>query len=303
MTSIKVDVTALRNRLKAEEAAASSASSNNNRNNHMLKVEEAGTVAFRVTPYPHSPDPSAEPFITRWYHYGAYGTMYCPNKNEGAECHVCNMAWDKLKQFKGNKEAVRKWAGHLPTKRVLFVGRVRSKDGNEPKFLSLNALSNNKENRNEMSKYFRKIWDWFMDDATCNWMDANDGFDMKLTYTKLDEAKSKHLRGAKCQLSDVDLARSSSKFGTKGEYEEFLSKVPDVDKDVFPRKTTEDTLKALEKLLESEKKNAMSQQKEESRGETPVQVESAPASSSEIPTVNIDDVSEKLDALLSSTKD
>lgn len=233
---IKVDLAKIKEKLKAQDDKQSF---RDPKKSEFVVPLEAGKLQFRAFIYPHSSDPSAEPFLERFYHWGLTGTpaVYCPKKNENKDCHICNFVWDQVKAAKGDKELVKSWAKYLPKLNVLVAGKIRGREDEGPKFF---RISSNEKGRSENHA---ALYDWFNDPDTQNWLDSDEGIDMLLTYTVPDAAKAAFLNGAKFVLSKVELARKSTAFGD--DYDKFSSEVKDVDAEVYTKKTTEETLAVL----------------------------------------------------------
>jgi hypothetical protein len=242
--TLKVDVSKIKEKLNKQSSRAGW----QQKESDVFKVTEPGKYNLRAVIYPHSQDPSAEPFLERHYHFGipGGGTFYCPSKNEGQKCHVCDFIWGKMKENKGNKEAIKKWSGFLPKLSVLVPVLVRGKESEGVKFFRIN--SSDKAGRR--SKNHDKLYQWTIDDETSSWLDPSAGFDVVVTYSAPDAAKSAFLGNAKAILDNIELARKSTKFGTDEEYNEFISSVKNVDKELFPKKTTEDSMALLLKWRE-----------------------------------------------------
>ena len=291
---IKVNTEKLKNRLKEQqEKAASSAS--DPKDSIIVKATEAGDLHFRAAPYPHSADPTSEPFAERHYHFiRGVGYVYCPAKNDGEKCHLCDFIWDRAKATKGTP-AAKEWLKCLPTMNVLIPGKIRGREEEGPKFFKITTR------QDKPSEKYNQIYGWFMEPDTEDWMDCDKGdaggFDMILKYGEPDaeQAKFLKLRKGAVMLKGIDLARKSSPFGKKGEFEEFLEKIPDIDTiEPFLKRTTEDTLKFLEKWNEILKKKAPSKTEAELNSSEGVTVsgESEPEKSSE--EDGGDDLTEKL---------
>lgn len=239
-----IDKEKLQQRLKEQQERGARVSTDP-KDSIIFKVSTEGKHLFRAVFYPHSKDPSSEPFVERFYHWGfPGGAVYCPKKNAGQDCHLCEFVWERVTSNKGNKEVVKKWAQLLPQMSVLIAGVARGREEEGCKFVRVSTRED------KPSDKYNKVYGWFMDDDTTSWLDPDSGFDMELKFSKPEDGKSKFLKGAQFLMTDMSLARKSSVFGTKEEYEDFLKKVPDVDKEVFPKKTTKETLEILEKYRE-----------------------------------------------------
>lgn len=283
--TLKVNVDKIKEKLKNQ----SSRGPWQNKESDIFKVTEPGKYNLRAVIYPHSHDPSAEPFLERHYHFGipGGGTFYCPAKNDKQKCHVCDFIWSKMKENKGNKDAIKKWSGFLPKMSVLVPVLVRGKESEGVRFFRIN--SSDKEGRR--SKNHDKLYQWIIDDDTSSWLDPVSGFDVVVNYAAPDAAKSAFLGNAKAVLSDIELARKSTKFGTEEEYNEFISSVKNVDKEIFPKKTTEDSLELLLKWREKLAPQAALAASEDSLNEDEgLSLSGTPTPSS----VDVDDVDAKL---------
>ena len=244
----------------------------------LMRVDGAGKYKFRAAIYPHTDNPSAEPFIIRHYHYripGA-GTIWCPQKNAGEKCDLCDFVWERMKEAKGDKPRVKHWADKLPKARVWIAGKIRGREEEGPKFLTFGT------GEDRMSKSHEALYEWFGNEDTEDWMSpeatATGGFDIEVTYEEYDEAKSAALNGAKFGFAGVELARRESEFG--GDYEKFLAEIPNIDDNdldilkAYSRKTSADATEALaawyEKLDDKFVKNdKTSESKEADSGSAP----------------------------------
>ncbi len=233
---IKVDLNKIKDKLKAQDEK------NNSRDpkkSDFVTPLEEGKLNFRAFIYPHSEDPSSEPFLERFYHWGLTGTpaVYCPKKNENKECHICDFVWEQVTASKGNKEAVKSWARYLPKLNVLIAGKIRGREDEGPKFLRIGS------NERKRSDNHNSLYEWFSDPDTQNWLDSDEGIDIVLTYTKPDAAQSAFLSNAKFVNSKMELARKLTAFGE--DYEKFVKEVKNVDEEVYPKKTSEETMHIL----------------------------------------------------------
>ncbi len=249
----KINVDAVKKRF-AEQAQASDKTS------VMLKAMSAGKHSFRAVPYPHNSS-EGQPFCEKFYHYGIDKTaLYCPKRNDGLTCAVCEFVWppfmeavnatraaqaekapnkNKIEQLKA---AQREWGDRLPKLNVFVVGVVRGRETEGPKFLRITSDDRKK------SKNHEKIYNWFFDTDTENWLDTEEGIDIVLEYEALDAGRSKALRGAKSQLKDMSLARKSTPFGTAEELEKFVAAIPNIDS-IFPVRTPEEMVDALKRWM------------------------------------------------------
>lgn len=291
--TLKVDVDKIKERLKAK-----SSKSFEKKETDIFRATAPGKYQLRAVIYPHSSDPSSEPFLERHYHFGipGGGTFYCPAKNENKKCHVCDFIWSKMKENKGQKEAIKKWSAFLPRLSVLVPVLVRGSEEEGVKFFRIN--SSDKQDRR--SKNHDKLYEWTIGDDTSTWLDCNNGFDIIATYEEPQPGKASFLgKDVKAVLKDLDLARKSTKFGTKEEYENFVGSVKNVDVSLFPRKTTEDTLELLLKWREKlAPMAAMEISQDELNSDDGLSL-----SSSKPDETDIDDIDAKLQALESKNKD
>lgn len=289
--NIKIDREKLKKRMEEKKEKAQSRRSRDPKDTVVFKVGEEGKHAFRAVVYPYGSDPSAEPFPERFYHYGLPGgTFYCPQKNAGEDCHICDFVWEKLKETKGTA-AAKEWQKKLPSMCMLVPGVARGREEEGCKFFRVNT----REDR--PSDSFNKVMSWFLEEDTCQWLDPDEGFDMELSYKEPDESQAKFLN-AKFLLSEMNLARKESKFGTKKEYKEFMENIPNLDEDVYPKKTTDDSLAVLEewhKILarRATKNGTRSSVSDKSDGTSAVKTES----DSKPQTTDPEDVADKLEAL------
>jgi len=242
-TKIKIDKDRIKERLKNQQEKASS-KSKDPKDFTIFKPTDEGECSFRAVIYPHSPDPACEPFPERFYHYGfPGGTFYCPSKNEGEDCAICEFVWLRLTETKGTDDA-KEWSKKLPSMCMLIPGLARGREEEGCKFFRVNTRED------KPSDNYNKIYKWLTEDEYDGWMDSDKGFDMILTYKKPEEGQSAYLGRAKFMLSGIDLARTNSKFGTKKEYDEFVASILNVDEKLFAKKTTEDSYEVLEKFEE-----------------------------------------------------
>ncbi len=246
---IKIDKDRIKERLKNQQEKASSRSTDP-KDFIIFKPTNDGECSFRAVIYPHSPDPACEPFPERFYHYGfPGGTFYCPQKNAGEDCGICDFVWERLTETKGT-DAAKGWSKKLPSMCMLIPGRARGREEEGCKFFRVNTRED------KPSDNYLKVYKWLMEDAYDGWLDFDKGFDMILTYKKPEEGQSSYLGRAKFMLSGIELARTTSKFGTKKEYDEFVDSIPNVDEELFARKTTADSYEVLEKFQEILSKKA-----------------------------------------------
>lgn len=240
---IVVNPKKVKSRIEQEKNKSNSKKEYNPKDSAILKPLAAGKLRTRVVPYIHNEDPSADPFAIRAYHYGIPGsekTFYCPQENENEKCEICDFVWGQMKDNKGNKEAVRYWSKYLP-KHSLYVpvwAYDRSDEGTKLFRISVR--------KNESSKWKEKLDGFWDDEDTVMWMDPEEGYDLIIKYAEASEDQKK-MFNASIFFDDFELARKPSNFE---EYEEALNKVPNLE-DVYPRKTTEDTVEACRKWANS----------------------------------------------------
>lgn len=244
----------------------------------LMRVAGPGTYKFRATYYPHSEDPAAEPFPVRYYHFGIPGgIVFCPAKNDGEPCAICEFVWDRMKEFKGQKEEVKKWADKLPKGRVWVPGKIRNykdaegnlldRESEGVKFFSIGTASD------KMSAKHEELYRWFYDDDTDQWLSpdkdpAHGGFDIEVEYAAYNDgtatgaAKAKMLN-AEFGLEKISLSRKSTEFGA--DFEEFMDTIPNIDDNEinvlksYCRKTSEQASEALDGWLELLKKQTKGQ--------------------------------------------
>lgn len=203
-----------------------------------VKVKQKGKLLFRAIPYPYNEDPESDPFVERAYHYGIPGqrVFYCPAKNDNEKCHICDFVWNQLRENKGNKDAINAWKQYLPKFNLFVVGKIRSRENEGPKFLKIT------HRRNQLTDKVQSLYEFFTEPETESWMDPERGIDIKLEFEETEKFGLILTRGK------LQLDRKETPFGKKGEYEEFLKSVKNIDEDVpgYERKTSEDSLELLE---------------------------------------------------------
>ena len=291
---LKVNLSKLKNRMKEQKEKALNSRSDP-KDSIMVKALGAGDLEFRAVPYPHNEDPTCEPFAERHYHYiQGLGYIYCPKKNDGEDCHLCDFVWERAKATKGT-DAAKGWLKNLPTMHVLIPGKIITREDEGAKFFKITTR------QDKPSDKYNKIYGWFENEDTEEWMNPDKGelggFNMVLKYDEPDKEQASFLNLRKGQviLKDVELARKSTPFGKKGEYEAFLDTIPNIDEtEPFTKKTTEDTLQLLEKWhsilkRKAPKKTEVELNKDE--GTTVSSDEEAPATDSG------DELSDKLASL------
>lgn len=247
---IKVDPKKLQERLEQQQQSATR-KKYDPKDSIILKPEGPGKLNFRASYYCHNDDPSVEPFVERFYHYGfPGGAFYCPKKNCGEDCFICDFVWQRLAETKGT-DAAKEWNKKLPAMCMLVPGLIRGREDEGCKFFRVGTRED------KPSANYKKIYGWFSEDDTAEWIDPDVGYDMELTYETPDEEQSNYLRGAKTILKSIDLARKSTKFGAKKEFETFMTQMPNIDEDsLYGKKTTADSLEVLNKFHEILSKKA-----------------------------------------------
>ena len=209
-----------------------------------VKFSEPGDYNVRAVAYPHSPDPAADPFKEVGVHYlKGIGYFSCPKVNRNDKCHVCEFVWSQVNECE-SKEEKKPWYKMLPDYYVLVPVLVRGQEDEGVKFFKIRSSTSS------MSPNHKKLMKWCMDDKTAHLMDPNSGIDIILTYEKILPSQAAYLKNATVMFQDFALDRDETKFGKKGEYEAFIDTIPDVDKEIFPAKTTADSLEAVKKLAE-----------------------------------------------------
>lgn len=240
--SIKINMDALKDRLEGRKTNNNGGGNYPPRVNHIVKSEKGESIIFRPTVYPHSADPSTQPFAERSYHYkiGKQFVFYCPKQNDGQLCHICNFAWEMLKKAP-TKEEKKKWGEFLPKRVVYIPGLVRGKESDGPKFIKFGTRND------KPSEHHAKFLKWLTAAKTCELLDPQKGRDVEIEYELLDEsdARAKMFK-TNVLLKDFQLdAAGSSEFSDTVDYEEFLTAIPNVDEAIYTKKTTEDSLKAV----------------------------------------------------------
>lgn len=287
---LKVDVAALKKRLEENKKKAEERGSSSPNSSLFFAPTAAGKHLLRAVPYIHNAEPHADPFLELGLHYiFGLGWIYCPQINKNEQCHLCDFTWEQMKANKGNKEAVSQWGKNLPSVQVFIPVKVRAPGADEEdlKFFKVKSY------RDKQSDNHAKLYTFFDDEP--NWMDPMEGFDLEVTYEEMSEDQKKRFRSKTgIMLKEFGLARKSSKFGTAKEYEEFLKRIPNLIEDSFPTKTTEDTLKLLERWQEKQKRSEVTNDVGTSTVDSSID-DSASEDNNDV--VEADDVSAKLKAL------
>lgn len=254
--------------------------------NPILKVEEAGDFLFRAVYYPHSEDPTCDPFPMRHYHYGIPGgVVYCPQLNAGEPCALCDFLWDQMTKNKGNKPAVKVYSDKLPKATLWVPGKLRGREDEGCKLLKIGTRAD------KMSENHAQIYKWFEKSATANWLDPDTGFDMIITYEEYDETKAKMLN-AKIGLKKLDLERDASSFGE--DFDDF--EVPDIDDSPddqvlgsYRKRTAEEVMEVLEawtKKLKTSSSPARTTTKSDVDTGADEEIEDEEISEEDIPSAN-----------------
>lgn len=219
--AIKVDVSALKKRLEKQKEEAEQRKQNrfDPANSLILKVKDEGKINVRAVPYPHSENPEVDPFPKKAYHYGIPGNkiFYCPQENDGESCVVCDFVWKQMGENKGNKEVVKSWASFLPKFNYFLPVLVRGREEEGPKFFKINTYKDKPSDREQ------SIWEFFYEEDTADWVDPDKGFDLILDFEKSP------MFGLTLKKGPLVLARKSTPFGKKGEYEAFIKQIPDLN--------------------------------------------------------------------------
>lgn len=291
---IKVDIEKLKSRIEKRQSATSENSYSEGIKKFLISEKQPGSILFRAFPYPHNEDPSSEPFFEKWYHFGLPGgAFFCPKQNKGDDCLVCEYAWEKMKENKGNADAVKEYREFLPKLVCMVPGIIRDREDEGPKFFRVSVA-----NMERPTKAYSDLYSFFTDEDTQNWLDDKEGFDLKLHYSAAPEGKKKFLKGASVVFENLELARRPSKFGTKVSMDQAIEKTPNILAQFWPEKTTEDSEKILTSLRERMKKQVSSTdtKTEEKLNEKSAEVHV----SSDAPrpvAVSVSDVRDKLAAL------
>lgn len=226
-----------------------------------FKPQEIGEYKFRAVPYPHSNDPESEPFCERYYHFNIPGqyAVYCPNKNNGEKCELCDVVWENMKSFKGNKGALAPWRERLPQLWIMVAGKALDSDGNEiktpAKFMKFRS------DLDKMSENHKKLYKNFSSDPT--WMNWDEtGFNLEMEYAAPSDEQKKggQFSNVTSMLTKagITLARKpSAGFKSIDEYNKFVAELPDLDQtSPFAKKTSADIKPILEKWAEIADKKA-----------------------------------------------
>lgn len=222
------------------------------------KPTTVGTHLFRAVEYPHSNDPDSEPFAERHYHFNIPGqyAVYCPQKNDGKKCAVCEFVWDNLKANKGNKPVIDEWRDRLPQLQVMVAGKPVDENGEDietsARFVKFRS------DLEKMSDVHLKLYKNFKDEPT--WMDWDKGgCNLEMGYEAPSEAQKKQFKNASIMMKKggVDLARHKTQgFKSKAAHDKFIASIPNLDETApFTKKNSEDMTEILTKWMEiAEKK-------------------------------------------------
>lgn len=252
---MKINVKKLKERLNQQETKSKSKYKKKDpRESLFVKPlgKEEETILFRALPYVHNADPASEPFVTRAYHYiPGQGNTWCPQENDGKRCGACDLIWEQMKKNKGpgdEKKKMRdKWSNYLPKYNMYIPGVIRGREDEGIKFLRVGA------SKFEQTERQKKIWGWFFNEYTEDWMDFDEGktggFDMELKYVPMTPDQQKQFK-ATLKLGEVDLARNSS---TLEDSKSWLKKIPNLDVDHVPVLTPEEMDEVMIKWAKKQK--------------------------------------------------
>lgn len=260
MKGIKPNLEAMKAQLEANKERAKRKEKVSINDNPILKVKGPGVYKFRATYYPHSEDPAATPFPLRHYHFGIPGnyTFYCPKMNDGESCAICDFVWSQVMDAKNGpgtekerKKKVRAWADKLPKAKLWIPGKLRDREDEGIKMFSIGTAED------KMSKNHKKIFKWFFEEDTQDWLSPekgpSGGFDIEIEYEEYTDGRQQELR-ASFGLKDIVLARRSTPFGD--DFEELMEEVPNIDQNDLPilkfytSKTSDEATEVLEKWQE-----------------------------------------------------
>jgi hypothetical protein len=256
---LKFDISAIRDRLNQNKEKADNAKfKKKEKDIHtdpLLKVAAAGVYKFRAVPYIHNKDYTSDPFAERFYHFGIPGNaiFYCPSKNTGEKCAICDFVWEQMKENKGNKVGVSKWREFLPKKRVWIPGILRGREAEGLKYFGLSTQDD------RMSKHHKQIFDWLQDEDYYTFLDPEVGRDLTITYDAYDDAKSAMFNNAKFGFGGFGIRdKSPISDDPAGLWEEIKKNMKNVDKDLerYEAKTSADAEKVLLAWFEREDKKA-----------------------------------------------
>lgn len=251
---MKFDLNKIKDRLnKEKEQQQSSKKQKDITKDILVKVDKGGYYNFRAVPYIHNQDYLENPFPARFYHFGLPGQsiFYCPQKNEGKKCAVCDFVWDQLKQAKGTPEA-KEWNKLLAKKRIFIPGIIRGRENEGLKFFSLSTFEE------KMGDHHKKLFKYFQDPKTFNFLDPENGYDLVLTYEDYTEEQQKKFFGAKVGFQELELDRDRTPISE--DFEETWAKIeqtmPNVDSDIpkYEMKTYEDSLSVVQNWASEQEK-------------------------------------------------
>lgn len=227
----------------------------------LVKVAAAGEYNFRAVPYIHNKDFISDPFPERFYHFGIPGApiFYCPamNSNRKHKCAVCDFVWERMKEYKGNKEEITKWRKFLPQKRVWIPGILRGRESEGLKYFPLSTLED------KMGKHHEQLFKWLQGKLTYFMLDPENGLDLILKYEAYDAARSAALNGAKFGFNGFDLDRESTPISDNVEelWSEIETTMRNIDTDLprYETKTEKDSEDVLDAWFNAETKKAKGQ--------------------------------------------
>lgn len=256
-----VDINKIKARLEAANAKVKDRGKLKDKVECFYKHGEVGDLLWRAVEYPHSNDPESEPFCERHYHWNIPGqyAVYCPQKNEGKKCAVCDFVWDNMKANKGNKPGLEEWRERLPQLQVMVAGKPMTSDGTDiettARFIKFGS------DLERMSENHKKLYKFFSDEPT--WMSHDKiGFNIEMNYVE-PSAEQKKGKFAKAgvmlnKTSGINLARKPSVgFASAAAHKKFVESIPNIDELApFTKKTEADIVAVLAKWLEIAEKKA-----------------------------------------------
>lgn len=261
-----VDINKIKERLEAQSNKGSSRKKDDTKKlSIFFKADKPGKIVYRCVAYPHSKDPESEPFAERYYHWNIPGNyaIYCPEKNDGQKCALCDFVWGQMKGLKGtsDKDAMQEWRDRLPQLQVMVPGKqigyineadefFETKD-DQVKFLKFkSSYEKDKDGKSKMSESHKALYGFFKDEP--NWLDWKNGVNVEMTYEEPKEAQKK-LKfanvAAMMARGGLKLARKESEgFESAEVYNSFVRSIPNLDEfDVLAKKTSQDMVDILEK--------------------------------------------------------
>ncbi len=262
---LKFDIKAIQEKLNKQKEQAESSKNKNRgpkdiKTDLMVKVDKGGKHNFRAVPYVHNKDYLVDPFAERYYHFGIPGTsiFYCPAKNSGGKCDVCDFIWAQMTENKGKRDDSGKfinlkWKDWLPKKRVLIPGLIRGREDEGVKFFSLSTYED------KLSEHLQKIYDYLKEPETFDFLDPENGYDFILTYKEYSPEEQKRFYGAKFGFKALELERwkrTAISEDPVATWNEMLETMPNVDSiPRFEPKTQKDSQAVLMKWLKQEQEN------------------------------------------------